>query len=44
MYRHAYLEEGVDILDVGTGSGYGCALSPPGTAPSTSPASTSTPT
>jgi protein-L-isoaspartate O-methyltransferase len=26
MYQHAYLEESVDILDVGTGSGYGCAL------------------
>lgn len=26
MYRHAILREGLDILDVGTGSGYGCAL------------------
>jgi protein-L-isoaspartate O-methyltransferase len=26
MYDHAYLEDHVDILDVGTGSGYGCAL------------------
>lgn len=26
MYRHARLYDGADILDVGTGSGYGCAL------------------
>ncbi len=26
MYRHARLFDGADILDVGTGSGYGCAL------------------
>lgn len=26
MYRHARLFPGADILDVGTGSGYGCAL------------------
>jgi protein-L-isoaspartate O-methyltransferase len=26
MYRHAGVADGVDILDVGTGSGYGCAL------------------
>ena len=26
MYRHAQLGDGADILDVGTGSGYGCAL------------------
>jgi protein-L-isoaspartate O-methyltransferase len=26
MYQHAILQEGLDILDVGTGSGYGCAL------------------
>lgn len=26
MYRHAQLYPGMDVLDVGTGSGYGCAL------------------
>ena len=26
MYRHARLRPGDDVLDVGTGSGYGCAL------------------
>ncbi|MFI5063272.1 MAG: methyltransferase domain-containing protein [Streptosporangiales bacterium] len=26
MYQHAQLGDGADILDVGTGSGYGCAL------------------
>jgi hypothetical protein len=26
MYRHAYIRDGMDILDVGTGSGYGTAL------------------
>lgn len=26
MYRHAYLHSGLDVLDVGTGSGYGAAL------------------
>jgi protein-L-isoaspartate O-methyltransferase len=26
MYRYAGLTDGVDVLDVGTGSGYGCAL------------------
>src|SRR5260221_3686594 len=26
MYRHAGVTDGVDVLDVGTGSGYGCAL------------------
>jgi protein-L-isoaspartate O-methyltransferase len=26
MYRHAGITDGTDILDVGTGSGYGCAL------------------
>ncbi|EIV92260.1 methyltransferase domain-containing protein [Frankia sp. QA3] len=26
MYRHAHLAEGLDILDVGAGSGYGAAL------------------
>jgi protein-L-isoaspartate O-methyltransferase len=26
MYRHAGITDGADILDVGTGSGYGCAL------------------
>src|ERR1700761_6586237 len=26
MYRHARLSEGADVLDVGTGSGYGAAL------------------
>jgi SAM-dependent methyltransferase len=26
MYRHAYITDDTDILDVGTGSGYGCAL------------------
>ncbi len=26
MYRHAGITDGVDVLDVGTGSGYGCAL------------------
>lgn len=26
MYRFAALSQGVDVLDVGTGSGYGCAL------------------
>lgn len=26
MYRHAHLFDGAGILDVGTGSGYGCAL------------------
>ena len=26
MYRHARLFDGADVLDVGTGSGYGCAL------------------
>jgi protein-L-isoaspartate O-methyltransferase len=26
MYRHASLTDGMDVLDVGTGSGYGCAL------------------
>ncbi|MGH3373195.1 MAG: methyltransferase domain-containing protein, partial [Actinoallomurus sp.] len=26
MYRHARLFDGAEILDVGTGSGYGCAL------------------
>lgn len=26
MYRHAHLFDGADVLDVGTGSGYGCAL------------------
>lgn len=26
MYRLAWLGDGVDVLDVGTGSGYGCAL------------------
>ncbi|MCO5994475.1 methyltransferase domain-containing protein [Actinoallomurus rhizosphaericola] len=26
MYRHGRLFDGADILDVGTGSGYGCAL------------------
>jgi protein-L-isoaspartate O-methyltransferase len=26
MYRHAMIGDGMDVLDVGTGSGYGCAL------------------
>jgi len=26
MYRHARIYDGADVLDVGTGSGYGCAL------------------
>lgn len=26
MYQHAQLYDGADVLDVGTGSGYGCAL------------------
>jgi len=26
MYRHAGLTDNVDVLDIGTGSGYGCAL------------------
>lgn len=26
MYRHARITDGTDVLDVGTGSGYGCAL------------------
>jgi protein-L-isoaspartate O-methyltransferase len=26
MYRHARLYDGAEVLDVGTGSGYGCAL------------------
>jgi SAM-dependent methyltransferase len=26
MYRHARMYDGADVLDVGTGSGYGCAL------------------
>ncbi|MQA87476.1 MAG: protein-L-isoaspartate(D-aspartate) O-methyltransferase [Streptosporangiales bacterium] len=26
MYRHAQLYDGAEVLDVGTGSGYGCAL------------------
>lgn len=26
MYQHAQLRDGADILDVGTDSGYGCAL------------------
>jgi protein-L-isoaspartate O-methyltransferase len=26
MYRHAHIYDGADVLDVGTGSGYGCAL------------------
>jgi protein-L-isoaspartate O-methyltransferase len=26
MFQHGYLREGVDVLDVGTGSGYGCAV------------------
>jgi protein-L-isoaspartate O-methyltransferase len=26
MYQHAAITHGVDILDIGTGSGYGCAL------------------
>jgi protein-L-isoaspartate O-methyltransferase len=26
MYRHAGLTDDVDVLDIGTGSGYGCAL------------------
>ncbi len=26
MYRHAMISDGVDVLDVGTGSGYGAAL------------------
>ncbi|WP_268762062.1 methyltransferase domain-containing protein, partial [Frankia casuarinae] len=26
MYQHAQLAEGLNILDVGTGSGYGAAL------------------
>lgn len=26
MFRHAMIGDGMDVLDVGTGSGYGCAL------------------
>jgi len=26
MYRHAMIDDGTDVLDVGTGSGYGAAL------------------
>lgn len=26
MYQHARLSDGADVLDIGTGSGYGCAL------------------
>jgi protein-L-isoaspartate O-methyltransferase len=26
MYRHAHIYDGADVLDVGTGTGYGCAL------------------
>lgn len=26
MFRHALITDGMDVLDVGTGSGYGCAL------------------
>ena len=26
MYRHAMISDGMDVLDVGTGSGYGTAL------------------
>lgn len=26
MFRHGYIGAGMDVLDVGTGSGYGCAL------------------
>jgi protein-L-isoaspartate O-methyltransferase len=26
LARHAYLTEGADVLDIGTGSGYGCAV------------------
>lgn len=26
MLRHAHLDDGADVLDVGTGSGYGCAV------------------
>ncbi|MGH3156777.1 MAG: methyltransferase domain-containing protein [Streptosporangiaceae bacterium] len=26
MYRHAHIFDGADVLDVGTGTGYGCAL------------------
>lgn len=28
MYRHAGITDGADILDVGTGSGYGCVIVP----------------
>jgi protein-L-isoaspartate O-methyltransferase len=26
LARHGYLNDGTDVLDVGTGSGYGCAV------------------
>ncbi|MQA96007.1 MAG: methyltransferase domain-containing protein [Streptosporangiales bacterium] len=26
MFRHAHIDDGAEVLDVGTGSGYGCAM------------------